>query len=246
MGDHRRKDGRDGRRAGDRSRRPRLVRRRLGDDDGGDDAPVDLAEGGGSPGIAHHEVGVRRGLPRVLDRRRGARIRDRRGRALPRRRVPRLGRCGALRRRRRDRRRGPVPAHGGQGVLSRPVPHPAYAQPPRALGGTSVGDRVRWVLRRLLLGDDGGADRARRDEHRLDGRGGGADCDREAAAVEGDRHARCGGGPRGARARGRVRAGGCARPDDPRRRHAGDGLDAARRRYRLARARISRRLSRSR
>ena len=77
-------DARDGRRAGHRPRRARLVRRHLGDDDGRDDAAVGRADGAPvsrrssgerarrGPGGARPDLDLRRGLPGRLDRSTGS------------------------------------------------------------------------------------------------------------------------------------------------------------------------------
>ena len=80
----------------------------------------------------------------------------------------------ALRRGRRHPRRRAVPAHTGQGRVPAPLPRPTRGAQ-RA--------RARRPLRRLLLGADGGALRAGRDEHRLDGLRGRAHRRRAPAAV---------------------------------------------------------------
>ena len=73
---------------------------------------------------------------------------------------------------------------------------------PGRLGALRMGVDPRRLVRRLLLGADGGAVRARGDEPRLDGVHRGADRDREAPAVEGGRQSR------GRRAAARPRPGG--------------------------------------
>ena len=78
LGRHRRPHARDGRRAGHGSRRAGLVRRDLGDDDGGDDAAVGVADGlgvrAGEQGAGESwsrrvraDVGLRRRLPGGVD-----------------------------------------------------------------------------------------------------------------------------------------------------------------------------------
>ena len=94
----------------------------------------------------------------------------------------------------RHPRRRDLPADAAQGRLPAQVPEPARVRAHRLAAGparrAADGDRARRLVRRLLLGADGGAVRARRDEHRLDGLHRGADRDREAAAVEAARESR--------------------------------------------------------
>src|SRR3954465_7422405 len=119
---HRRPHARDGRGAGNRSRRPRLVRRHLGHDDGGDDAAVGLSDGaslrtclgrGGPPrGAGGADVGVRHGLPRRLDGVRARRLRSLPSRPNFRLRLPRPGPGGAQTPRGRWDRAGPYVVGG--------------------------------------------------------------------------------------------------------------------------------------
>ena len=136
------------------------------------------------------------------------------GAALAGPRVPRLGRGRALRRGRRHRRRRAVPAHAGQGRVPAPLPRPARG---------AQRDRARRPLHRVLLGADGGALRAGRDEHRLDGLRRRAHRRRAPAAVEAHGPARDRRRAGGARAGRRVRAGPGARAHAPR--FAGRGGD---------------------
>src|SRR3989440_422254 len=113
--------------SGDRPRLARLVRRGLGDDDGGDDA----ARGGAYGGRVPPAGGGPRGHPRLrgrlsgrLARRRPVGLRAGRRRSLAGARVPRLGRGGALRGRRRDPRRRAVPADGGERCVAAPLAPP--------------------------------------------------------------------------------------------------------------------------
>ena len=88
-----------------------------------------------------------------------------------------------------DRRGGDLPAHPAEGRLPAPLPQPddvpAHGLAPGPHRRPADGHGARRLVRGLLLGADGGAVRARRDEHRLDGPDRGPDRDREAAALEG-------------------------------------------------------------
>ena len=82
-----------------------------------------------------------------------------------------------------------LPAHPAEGRLPAQVPQPvdvpAQALAARAGRRAADGHRARRLVRRLLLGADGGAVRARGDEPRLDGLHRRPDRDREAPALAG-------------------------------------------------------------
>jgi hypothetical protein len=112
--------GRDGRRAGQRPWRTRLVRRHLGPEDGGDDAARSRADGGRVPWSDSRPGGHPRLRGRLSDRvaRIGlAGLRARRRRPLARPRIPRLGRGGSLPGGKRDPRRRAVPADAPEGCV---------------------------------------------------------------------------------------------------------------------------------
>ena len=115
-------------------------------------------------------LALRRGLSRRLGGGRRARVRDRARRGADRRRRARVGSRGPLGRRGDAPRRGRLRADAAQGRLPREVPQPARASC-SARGATAGRARYGWaperrLVRRLLLGADGVAVRARGHEHR--------------------------------------------------------------------------------
>ena len=166
VGGHLRADARHGRGARYRPRRPRVVRRDLGDDDRRDDA----ADRGAACGVvrpARADGAVRGRVPRGLDCVRPRRLRPVQAGDLVRHGLARVERGRPLRRRRRDRRRGPLRADAVQAAQPSSLPQAAGRRrrsPERA--------RARGRLRRLLRRPDARALRDGRDEPGLDGRRG--------------------------------------------------------------------------
>ena len=194
--DHR-ADAGDGRGARHRPRRPRLVRRRVGHDDGRDDAALHRPDGrGGTPGgrrpgrpprAARRHRALRRRLPDRVDRLRPHRIR---GVPVPRGAPPRLDRVGPRRARAGGRRRGGggrVPADAAEARLPAPLPHAAPLRDapvaPRRRGRRGHGDRARRVVRGVLRRPDARAVRRRGDEPVVDGARGRRDLRREGPAL---------------------------------------------------------------
>ena len=160
----RRPDAGDGRGALDLPGRIRLVPRRLGRDDGGDDVPVGRPDRGA---VLPHDQDpasagagrVHRGLSPHLGRRGCRRLDDRPRHQPSGRRRPGLGQRRTVARRGHRDRRGGLRAHPAERRLPRQVPQPtgvpAGLLARRAARRPADGSEERRLVRGLLLGPHG-------------------------------------------------------------------------------------------
>ena len=237
---HRRAHGGHGRRPRHRSRDARVLRHHLGRDDGGDDVPVDRADGadvrgtsarpareGDAGGVGRAPAFVGGYLllwgaagPRGLCRAEA--------RAPARRRLLRLGQRRPLDGGGRARGRRGLRVHAVEVRLPAALPEPARL-PRRGVARrpgrrATDGRRTRRLVPRLLLAADGGAVRARRDERGVDGGHRGADRGGEAPALARRGHRRRGRDPGRA---GDRRAGGSGARAGSDRAVGGEGMGSA-------------------